>query len=267
IDKLKKKPHVVVGSPGRIRELIAMGKLKTPAVRALVIDEADRLLGGDSLDSIRTIIKALPRERQLVLASATEEPASARELESLAPGIVMLRTGGGQVNPDITHFYLVCEARDKPDALRKLLHAVNPARAIVFVHRDMGAEIVAAKLAHHGVPVADLHGAFDKSERKAAMDGIRSGRIRVLIASDVAARGLDIPGVTHIVNLDVHTESKAYLHRVGRTARAGAAGCAISLMTVPELRLVRRYESELNIQMTEVHLHEGRLEPGSRPHG
>jgi ATP-dependent RNA helicase DeaD len=257
IDKLKKKPHIVVGSPGRIRELIGMGKLKPQSVKTVVIDEADRLLCGDGIESTRAIIKAAPGKRQLVFVSATEQPESAREISALAPEVVMLRTAAAPVNPNIEHYYLVCEERDKPDELRKLLHAMQPERAIVFVHRNETAENVAAKLAHHKVPVADLHGAYEKSERKQAMDDFRSARVRVLIASDLAARGLDIQGVTHIFNLDVPTQSKAYLHRVGRSARAGAKGYAVSLLTGQEVRLVRRYQSELGITLTPVRLRDG----------
>ena len=257
IDKLKKKPHIVVGSPGRIRELIGMNKLKTQSVQCIVIDEADRLLCGDGIESTRAIIKTAPGKRQLVFVSATEQPESEREISALAPDIVMLRTAAAPVNPNIEHYYLVCEERDKADFLRKLLHAMQPERAIVFVHRNETAENVAAKLAHHKVPVADLHGAYEKSERKQAMDDFRSGRVRVLIASDLAARGLDIQGVTHIFNLDVPTQSKAYLHRVGRTARAGAKGHAVSLLTEQEVRLTRRYQSELGITMTPIRLREG----------
>lgn len=257
IEKLKKKPQVVVGSPGRIRELIAIGKLKANTVRTVVIDEADRLLVGESLEFVRAIVQATPKGRQMVFVSATEQPESAREIGALAPDVVMLRTAAAPVNPDIAHYFLVCEEREKPDVLRKLLHAIDPERAIVFVHRNETAEVVAAKLAHHQVPVADLHGAFLKTERKKAMDDIRSGRVRVLIASDVAARGLDIQGVTHIFNLDAPSRSKDYLHRVGRTARAGAKGQAISLLTEPELRLVRRYAKELGIALTEIDVREG----------
>jgi superfamily II DNA/RNA helicase len=257
IDKLKKKPQIVVGSPGRIRELIGMNKLKPQSVRTLVIDEADRLLCGDGIESTRAIIKTAPGKRQLVFVSATEQPESEREISALAPDIVMLRTAAAPVNPNIEHSYLVCEERDKADFLRKLLHAMQPERAIVFVHRNETAENVAAKLAHHKIPVADLHGAYEKSERKQAMDDFRSARVRVLIASDLAARGLDIQGVTHIFNLDVPTQSKAYLHRVGRTARAGAKGHAVSLLTEQEVRLVRRYQTELGITMTPIRLREG----------
>ncbi len=261
IEKLKKKPQIVVGSPGRIRELIAMGRLKPHTFKSIVVDEADRLLCDESLESVRKIILAAPRERQLVFVSATEQPESAKEIAALAPDVVMLQTSAAPVNENIEHLFLVCEERDKPELLRKLIHAMNPDRAIVFVHRNETAEIVASKLAHHKVPVADLHGAYEKNDRKEAMDAFRAGRVQVLIASDIAARGLDIAGVTHIFNLDAPTQSKAYLHRVGRTARAGAKGVAVSLFTEPETRLVRRYHSELGIAMTEIGLREGRVIP------
>jgi superfamily II DNA/RNA helicase len=259
IDKLRKKPHVVVGSPGRIVELIRMGKLKAHAVGTVVIDEADRLLIRESLPDIRTIILATPGGRQLIFASATEQTESADAIAALAPDLVMVRAGIGSVNENIEHSYLVCEERDKPEVLRKLLHALRPERALVFVHRNETAERVAAKLAHHQIPVVDLHAASDKQDRKRAMEEFRSGKVRVLIASDLAARGLDIPGVTNVFNLDVPTQSKAYLHRVGRTARAGAKGDATTLMTAAEVRLVRRFESELGIVMQFVRLREGRV--------
>jgi len=259
IDKLKKKPQVVIGSPGRICELIELGKLKVQRVASVVIDEADRLLEGNSLSTVRTILRAVPRERQVIFVSATEHPDCSIEAGALAPGLTMLHAGAAQVNSNIEHLYLVCEERDKPDVLRKLIHALSPERALVFVHRNERAEIIAAKLAHHKVAVADLHGAFDKSERKKAMDDFRGGRVTVMIASDLAARGLDIKGITHIFNVDTPSESKAYLHRVGRTARAGAKGQAISLMTESEVRLARRYESELGIRMTQIGLFEGQV--------
>lgn len=267
LDKLKTKPHLVVGSLGRIRELIAMRKLKALAVRTIVIDEADRMLGEESLAEIRAVVAATPDTRQMVFASATEAPAGSAAVTALAPHTVMLRSGAAAVNANIEHLYLVCEERDKPEVLRKLLHALAPERAMVFVHRNETAEAVAATLAHHKIPAADLHGASHKLDRKQAMDDFRAGRTPVLIASDVAARGLDIPGVTHVFNLDVPTDSKAYLHRVGRTARAGASGHAVTLMTEPEVRRVRRYESELGITLHAVRLREGRVIPDERAAG
>lgn len=259
LDKLKKKPHLVVGSPGRIGELIGRGKLKAQHVRTIVIDEADRLLSDESLASVRAIIQAAPPARQLVFASATLESQSTEVIATLAPDLAMLQAGAAAVNENIEHLYLVCEERDKPDELRKLLHALEPERAIVFVHRNDVAEKIADKLAHHHIPAADLNSALDKQERKRAMDGLRSGAIGVVIASDVAARGLDIKGVTHVFNFDAPTLSKAYLHRVGRTGRAGAKGLAVSLLTEVEARVVRRYQEELGIVLQRVRMREGRL--------
>jgi len=263
LDKLKKKPHLAIGSPGRIRELIGMGKLRVHAVKSIVIDEADRLLIDESLESVRLIVRACPRESQRVYVSATERPEATREAQAQAPGLAMIRAGAAPVNPNIEHLYLVCEERDKPELLRKLIRALNPAKSIVFVHRNLRAEIVAGKLAFHHLAVADLHGAFDKTERKKAMDAFHGGKAQVLIASDIAARGLDFEGVTHIFNLDMPSESKAYLHRVGRTARAGAKGYAVSLMTEPEVRLVKRYEAELGITLHAAILREGVLTPAA----
>jgi len=132
-------------------------------------------------------------------------------------------------------------------------------RSIVFVHRNEVAEAVASKLTHHKLAVADLNSELSKQDRKQAMDGIRSGAIRIMIASDLAARGLNIPDVTHIFNLDVPTLSKAYLHRVGRTARAGAKGTAVSLVTETEARLIRRYEKDLGIVLQSVRVHNGEV--------
>ncbi len=259
IEKLKKKPHIVVGSPGRIGELLTRGKLKAKDVRSIVIDEADRLVNDETLPTLLPIIKAAPSKRQLIFASATIEPESTAAIAQLSPGLVMLQAGAAAVNQNIEHLYVVCEERDKPEELRKLLHALEPERAIVFVHRNDVAEKIAARLAHHHVSAVDLNAARDKLARKEAMDGLRSGAIRVLIASDIAARGLDIKGVTHVFNFDVPTLSKAYLHRVGRTGRAGAKGVAISLATEVEARVMPRYQQELGIVMTNVRMREGRI--------
>jgi superfamily II DNA/RNA helicase len=265
IDKLKNKPHVVVGSPGRIGELIGRGKLKVQHLRCVVVDEADLLLGEEYLPAVRAIIEAAPPSRQLVFASATREKHAIAAIGALSPELVMLKAGAAAVSDTIEHLYLVCEERDKPDELRKLLHALQPERTLVFVHRNDVAAKVAGKLAHHHIPAADLNAGNDKLVRQRAMDGFRAGTVRVLIASDVAARGLDVKGVTHVVNLDVPTLSKAYLHRSGRTGRAGARGTAVSLVDDSELRIIRRHEQELGIHMQCVRMREGRLIAADAP--
>lgn len=262
IEKLKSKPHVVVGSPGRIVELIERNKLKTTHLRAIVVDEADRLLQDESLEWIQEIVARAPPARQLIFASATIEAQTREVLATLSPDATILSPSTAAVNENIQHLYLICEERDKPDILRKLLNALQVPRSLVFVHRNEVAERVAAKLAHHKLAVADLSAELDKAERKRAMDGIRAGTIHVMIASDLAARGLNIPEVTHVFNLDVPTMSNAYLHRVGRTGRAGAQGTAISLLTETEARLVSRYERDLGIVMQRVKVRDGHISLG-----
>ena len=259
IEKLKKKPQLIVGSVGRVLELIRSKKLKVPAVKVVVIDEADRMLFGDSLAKVHDFIKTLPVRPQLIFVSATEQSGSLAEVQKLVPDYVKLTVGANRVNPQIQHLFFVVEAREKADLLRRLIRAIDPERALVFVHRNKDAELVKAKMEHYRIPVGDLNGTRDKLERKRAMDEIRSGKMQVLIASDVAARGLDIKGVTHIFNYDAPSSCKDYLHRVGRTGRAGQEGYAISLMTPQETRLADRYETELGIELTEAFIREGQI--------
>jgi superfamily II DNA/RNA helicase len=169
------------------------------------------------------------------------------------------------VNADITHLYVLCEPRDRIKLLRQLLSAMAPDRALVFADVDVTAERATAQLDHHGVAVAELHADFDKFDRMRAMADFRSGAARVLVASDLAARGLDLPGVTHVFNLDAPRQSRAYLHRAGRTGRAGAKGVTVTLLSPDELRLVRRYEADLGISLQCVRLGEGRVFAATPP--
>jgi superfamily II DNA/RNA helicase len=259
LEKLKKKPQIIVGTPGRILELLERGKLKLSEIKTLVIEEADRLLADESLEAVRKVIRACPARRQLVFVSATEQPKSKEVMEHLSPGLVRLHAEDVVVNPNIEHFYVVVDQRDKADTIRKLVHATKTKKAIVFTHRNETAENLAARLEHHKVAVADLHGTYDKEVRKQAMQNFRSGKVTVMIASDVAARGLDISGVTHVFNLDIPSKGKDYLHRVGRTGRAGTQGVAVSVVVRPEVRLVKQFERDFGIFIREVILREGQM--------
>lgn len=259
LEKLKKKPQIIVGTPGRILELIERGKLKLSELKTLVIEEADRLLADESLEAIKKVIRACPGRRQFVFVSATEQPKSKEVMEHLSPGLVRLHAEDVVVNPNIEHFYVVVDQRDKADTIRKLVHATKTKKAIVFTHRNETAENLAARLEHHKVAVADLHGTYDKEVRKQAMQNFRSGKATVMIASDVAARGLDISGITHVFNLDIPSKGKDYLHRVGRTGRAGSQGVAVSVVVRPEVRLVKQFERDFGIAIREVILREGQM--------
>ena len=259
LEKLKKKPQILVGTTGRILELLQRGKLKLSELKTLVIEEADRLLADESLEDVKKVIRACPGRRQLVFVSATEQPKSKEVMEQLSPELVRLHTEDVVINPNIQHFYVVVDQRDKADTIRKLVHATNTKKAIVFTHRNETAEDLAARLEHHKVAVADLHSTYSKEVRKQAMQNFRSGKATVMIASDVAARGLDIPGITHVFNLDIPSKGKDYLHRVGRTGRAGTHGVAVSVLVRPEVRLVEQFERDFNISIREVILREGEM--------
>lgn len=259
LEKLKNKPHILVGTPGRILELIERGKLKISEIKTLVVEEADRLLADECLETVKRVLRACPGRRQLVFVSATEQPRSKEVMEQLSPSLVRLHTEDVVVNPNIEHFYVVVDQRDKADTIRKLVHATKTKRAIVFTHRNETAETLATRLEHHKVAVADLHSTHDKEVRKQAMENFRSGRATVMIASDVAARGLDIPGITHVFNLDIPSKGKDYLHRVGRTGRTGFHGVAVSVIARPEIRLVKQFERDLRISIREVILREGEV--------
>jgi superfamily II DNA/RNA helicase len=259
IERLKKKPQILVGTPGRILELFERGKLKLSELKTLVIEEADRLLVDEGLEAVKKVIRACPGRRQLVFVSATEQPKSKEVMEQLSPGLVRLQTDAVVINPNIEHFYVVVDQRDKADTIRKLVHATKTKKAIVFTHRNETAEGLAARLEHHKVAVADLHSANDKEVRKQAMQSFRSGKVTVMIASDVAARGLDIQGVTHVFNLDIPSKGKDYLHRVGRTGRAGTQGVAVSVLVRAEVRLVKQFERDFGISIREVLLREGEM--------
>jgi ATP-dependent RNA helicase DeaD len=262
LEKLKKKPHVVVGSLGRIRELINARKLKTHMVRTIVIDEADRMLTSESLEDFEPIIKSTFQDRNLIFVSATEQLEAAQIIASLSPNTTPIKTATTPVNSNIDHLYLVCEERDKAEFIRKLIYAFKPTRSLVFVHKSQDAEFLASKLTHHQMKVIDIHGSLQKEDRKNAMDQVRSGKVDVLIASDVAARGLDIKGISHVFNFDAPTLSDAYLHRVGRTGRAGAKGVAVSLMSEQQIYLTERFKRDLGIQLTEVYLQNGQVHKG-----
>jgi len=259
IEKLRKGPQVAIGTLGRIDELIRMGKLKTNAVKVVIVDEADRLWVPENAKTLKAL---LAPGRQLIAASATIPAPDAG-----IPDLDVMQAGEEPVNENIEHFYLLCEEREKPVVLRKLLHALQPERAMVFVKKGETVEDVATRLAHHKVPAVALHAAGDKFLRKRAMDAFRSGEVPVMVASDVGARGLDILGVTHVINLDAPTQSMAYLHRVGRSARGDSSGQAVTLVTAGELNLVRRYEAELGILVQAMRLREGHMIPeDGEPH-
>lgn len=260
IEKLKEKPHIIVGSPGRILELIKKKKIASHTIKTIILDEADRLMSDSDIDNVRAVIKSTMRDRQLMMFSASiskEAEACGKEIMK-EPRII--RGESTMAVPDtIEHIYFLAEQRDKFEVLRKVARILDPQKAIVFTSGIEEAELITEKMKYHGFPAEGLHGTNRKEERKKVIDGFRTGSIRFLIASDLAARGLDIEGVTHIFSMNAPEEPRDYLHRTGRTGRKGNAGIAVSIVTTGELKRIRQYEKTLNIRIKEKDMYKGSM--------
>ena len=163
------------------------------------------------------------------------------------------------VNQNIEHIYFVVEKRDKLLLLRKLISAVSPQKAIIFINKSDEVEITTSKLNYHGLKVEGIHGSSEKVNRKKAIEDFNAGKIQLLVASDLAARGLQLDGVTHIFNLDIPENSKDYLHRVGRTGRMGESGLAISIAVERELELIKNCEKDFNIEIHQKDISRGKI--------
>ncbi|MBU3113099.1 DEAD/DEAH box helicase [Clostridium lacusfryxellense] len=262
LESLKEKPHIVVGSAGRILELITMKKLKSHFVKTIVIDEGDRMIDEDNIEGVKSIIKTTLRDRQIMIFSATISLKVVEIAKTLMKDPEIIKVGDKSVvNPNIEHIYFVVEQRDKLTLLRKLISATNPEKAIIFINKSDEVEITTSKLSYHGLKVEGIHGSSDKENRKKALEDFNEGKIQLLVASDLAARGLDIAGVTHIFNLDIPENSKDYLHRVGRTARMGRRGLALSIAVERELDLIKSYEKDFNIEILQMDIARGMISP------
>jgi len=230
IAALKEKPRVVIGSPGRVAELIKLKKLTVHFVKTVVLDECDRLIDKNNLEHVRAVLKPIPRERQMLLFSATAKEKS-EVLNSFARDPLYIRIGE---TVDLTHRATVCERRDKFSRLRGLIHMEKIEKALLFVTNSGDACRAAERLNFHGVKTAALSAVLAGAERKTAINRLRDGKITVLAATDAAARGLDIQGLTHVINMEPPHTAEEYLHRAGRTGRMGRPGTAVTLVTENE---------------------------------
>jgi superfamily II DNA/RNA helicase len=269
IESLKKeKPAVVVGNPSRILALARMGKLQFGELAFLVLDEGDRLVSDElyatSAELAALIRRRPPAELCAAACSATLSPGSRDRLLPLlgkAPeAVTVVETDEAEILRErIAHWALFSERRRKLPTLRSLLAALRPKKALIISGRGGEPAKAAAQLQHHHIHAAPLYGDMDKKDRKEAIDGFRAGRIPVLVASDLAARGLDIPGITHVIALDVPETEGPYIHRAGRTGRAGKRGVMISIGDGEEMRRLVRLEKRLGICVYPKELYGGKL--------
>ncbi|MBU3160497.1 DEAD/DEAH box helicase [Clostridium frigoris] len=260
LESLKQKPHILVGSAGRILELITMKKLKSHFVKTIVIDEGDRMIDENNIDGVKAIIKTTLRDRQIMLFSATISLKVVEIAKTLMKNPEVIKVGDKSVvNPNIEHIYFLVERRDKIEILRKLISSTKPSKAIIFINKSDEVEITTSKLRYHNLKVEGIHGSSEKENRKKALEDFNEGKIQLLVASDLAARGLDIVGVSHIFNLDIPENSKDYLHRVGRTGRMGESGLAVSIAVERELDFIKNFEKDFNIEITQKEIHRGEI--------
>jgi ATP-dependent RNA helicase DeaD len=261
IEKLREKPHIIVGSTGRIFELIKDKKINAQTIKTIVIDEGDRLLDHDNLTSVKNVIKTTLKDRQLMVFSATISENTlntAKELMKEEPCIIKIENEN-PVSSTIEHMYFITEQRDKIEVLRKLIASINPKKAMIFINKSDDIQLTTSKLQYHHINAYGIFGSADKEERKKALEGFRNGKYQLLVASDLAARGLDIEGVTHIINLDLPPDPKEFLHRAGRTGRVGKVGTTISIITQKEKTLLNSYERLFNIKIQAKKIYKGKI--------
>ena len=261
IEILKEKPEIVIGGPARLLELYHLKKLKIDGVTALVLDEVDRLLSPELRDETTDMVRQC-KNPQLIACSATITKSTQKILSETKDGNkieTLFLPPEDVLRKRITHLAIFAEQRDKIDTLRKLLVAEKPAKALIFTSRVDQVANITAKLKYHNFECAGLHAKTDKQERKAAIDRFRSGKCPILVTSDLGARGLDIPNITYIVQMDFPSNEDFFIHRAGRTARAGKTGINVVIGDEYEMRKYAALEKKLGFVVYPKVLYGGKL--------
>jgi len=256
IQTLARGVHVLVATPGRLIDLMNRGDLRLDAVEVFILDEADRMLDMGFIRDVKKITAALPKRRQTLLFSATM-PKSVQGLAAdLLSNPVRVEAAPASTTVEKVDQMVLFVPKDKKRALLgELLNDKDMARVLIFTRTKHGANRVARHLHDRGIHSDAIHGNKAQNARQRALDGFRSGRIRALVATDIAARGIDVEGVTHVINFDLPNDPESYVHRIGRTARAGAAGIAISFCDSGERAHLRDIEKTIrqNVPVIEDH--------------
>jgi ATP-dependent RNA helicase RhlE len=250
VDALRRNTDIIVATPGRLIDLMEQGHARLEAVEMLVLDEADRMLDMGFIEPIRRIVGALPRRRQNLMFSATM-PDEIRKLAHniLVDPVQVSVTPVSSTAEKVRQWVLFVDRSDKRKLLKEVLRDPTMTRVLVFTRTKHGANKVAEELDRNGVPSAAIHGNKSQNARQKALDAFKAGRIRVLVATDIAARGIDVDGVTHVINFEIPDEPESYVHRIGRTARAGASGVALSFCDAEERASLRDIERLIRAQV------------------
>jgi ATP-dependent RNA helicase DeaD len=252
IEKLKSHPPFAVGTPGRLNELANARKLKLHQVRTVVIDEVDQVFSLGAKGEVESLLRNMPKERQLIFVTAT---LTSLVNDCAARWMTDPQTIRGQSLSEATtaveHHYVVCQQREKIDLLRRLIRTVHPASAIIFVNDTEVIGALEAKLTYANLEVESLYGEAGKQDRAGVMQRFSSGRLQLLIATDIAARGLDVESISHVINFDPPADPEKYVHRAGRTGRMGRSGTIITLVTGSEKYLIGKFANKLGLLFSE----------------
>ncbi len=255
LSALRRGVHIVVGTPGRIMDHLDKGTLDLSELKYLVLDEADEMLKMGFAEDVETILADTPADKQVALFSATM-PAAIRRISKQYlndPEEITVKTKT-QTAANITQRYLVVSFQQKVDALTRILEVENFEGMIVFVRTKNVTEELAEKLRARGYSAAAINGDIAQVQRERTVNQLKSGKLDILVATDVAARGLDVERISHVVNFDIPTDSEPYVHRIGRTGRAGRTGDAISFVTPRERGLLARIEKATRQPLVQMQL-------------
>ncbi|MEC2077366.1 DEAD/DEAH box helicase [Metabacillus fastidiosus] len=243
IRALKKNPHIIVGTPGRLIDHINRKTLKLGSVHTIVLDEADEMLNMGFIEDIEAILSNVPTERQTLLFSATMPDPIRRIAEKFMVNPELVKVKAKEMTvPNIAQYYLDVHEKKKFDVLTRLLDIQSPELAIVFGRTKRRVDELSEALTLRGYTAEGIHGDLTQAKRMSTLRKFKEGAIEVLVATDVAARGLDISGVTHVYNFDVPQDPESYVHRIGRTGRAGKTGMAMTFVTPREMDIVKNIE-------------------------
>lgn len=263
IDSIKSnKPAIIIGTPNRIHQLISNKKIKVHEVKTLVLDEADKLFDKTFIQDVEAIRKSLMKFTQVLLFSASVDKKTRTNTLCFKPIFIDINSNSGntsQIPSTIKHLSVISDRRERIETLRKIIKAVKPEKAIIFVNSKYDLEESLQKLEYHHYNVASIAGNKDNSAKKAAIENFRSGKIQLLIATDIAARGLQIDNIDTVINVNLPEDNKEYIHRCGRCGRNGNIGTCISIITDNELNKIKLYQKAFHINIVTKKLYQGKL--------
>ena len=257
---LKAGAEIAVACPGRLLDLMDQKVVNLDSIEILVLDEADRMFDMGFLPAIRRILAALPRHRQTLLFSATMPPEVRKLADELLHHPFTIDLGLSRPVETVDHAVYTVDQTQKVDLLLELLNRSDSGQILVFTRTKHRAKKLAERLVKAGLPATSLQGNLSQNRRQEAMDNFRSGRAKIMVATDIASRGIDVSQISHVINFDMPDTADAYTHRIGRTGRMARLGTALSLVTQEDLPMVRTIERLLG-QPLEKRRYKG-LEPG-----